>query len=95
LMNKIVNVETAKGVVTARQGPARELGGRFAQPPADVAVDPLGRLGQDGAVRMPPAVIARAGLRPGDFVYFQDTADGIRILTGAQIDEALTTHAEP
>lgn len=52
--------------------------------------DRHGRLGQDGSVRLPPAVVERTGLRPGDFVYFADDEKGIRILTGEQMDQTLS-----
>lgn len=91
----IVVLERAGGVVSARQGSASQLGGRFAISPPEMPADRLGRLGQDGSVRLPPNVIARAGLRAGDFVYFDDSEMGIRILTGEQVDATLADLPEP
>lgn len=56
--------------------------------------DNIGRLGIDGTVRLPPAIIARVGLKPGDFVYFLQEKDGIRILTGEQMDATLPEYEE-
>lgn len=91
----IVVLERTDGVVTARQGTAAQLGARFAQPAPDAPVDHLGRLGHDGSVRLPLALVKRAGLQTGDFVYFVDDPKGIRILTGEQLDAALPVLDEP
>lgn len=61
-----------------------------APPPADR----LGRLGEDGSVQLPAAVVARAGLQPGDFVYFADAPSGIQLLSGAALDAALFVRDE-
>jgi hypothetical protein len=53
--------------------------------PAGVA-DPVGRLGVDGSVRIPMAMLQRAGLKTGDHVYFDDTNGVLRVLTGEQLD---------
>lgn len=90
----IVVLEKKDGIVAVRQGSAAQLGGPFSQPVAGPTVDKLGRLGQDGSVRLPAAIIERTGLRPGDFVYFVDEPEGARILTGVQMDATLSTSAE-
>lgn len=90
----IVILERADGVVTVRQGKALELG-RYAQPAPEPAAERFGRLGQDGSVRLPRAIIERSGLRTGDFVYFRLEDATIHILTGEQLDASLEEAVEP
>ncbi|NPC52773.1 hypothetical protein D7X99_32515 [Corallococcus sp. AB032C] len=85
----IVVLERQDGIVRARQGPAVAVGGRFSVPPLLQPADVHGRLGQDGSIRLPPNIIERKGLRPGDFVYFTTNENGIQILTGEELDSTL------
>ncbi|WP_309897177.1 hypothetical protein [Archangium sp.] len=85
----IVVLDRQDGVVRARQGPAVTVGGRFSVPPLLPLADDHGRLGQDGSIRLPPIIIERKGLSPGDFVYFTTTENGIQILTGEELDATL------
>ena len=87
----IVILERENGVVTARQGTAADLG-RFAQPAAEPPqhpVNPFGRLGADGSVRIPDAAIRRHGLRPGDIMFFRDNGDALEVIPEAKMHAAL------
>lgn len=81
-------LERQDGVVRARQAPTSELG-RFAQEADPVSADRLGRLGDDGSVRLPKAMVERLGLRSGDFVYFRDDGNVIEVLSGEALEARL------
>ena len=79
-------LEQEAGVVKARRSPPAKLA-RFMpelSPPTPLS---LGRLSDDGSVRLPPTLIKRLGLVTGDFVHYVDIDDtGARIVSPAAME---------
>lgn len=85
----LILLELDEGVVRARPASRPDLA-RLApatEPPQPMS---LGRLSVDGAVRLPPPLVERLGLKPGDFVHYVDIDKrGARIVSAAEFDRIL------
>lgn len=82
-------LERSEGRTTVRRATSehelhRRYGTTLEAPPRP---DTLGRMADDGAVRLPPTVVARMGLKAGDWVHFLDiNENSARIVTEAEFD---------